>query len=31
MNQKIGLHTKWCDHHGSDLFSSSLSENRCHG
>jgi len=26
---KIGLLTKWCDHHGSDLWSSGLSENCC--
>jgi len=29
--KKIGWCTKWCDHHGSDLWTSTLSENCCYG
>jgi len=27
---KTSLHTKWCDHNGSDLWSQSLSWNCCY-
>jgi len=28
---KTSLHNKWYDHHGSDLWSQSLSGNCCYG